>query len=186
MKKLSIVLAALLMATSACQAESWNFMFNKDKIEQEVEAETKAPENNLKAHIQAIYDDVRKNYPAGHSEPPKKVVDLNATYCSSDWNRMVESVVEKDKKNKEEVGFFDADYWIMGQDWGDLTPVNIQVTMQGQNRASVSFEMDPMGGGMKLVQLEMVMERGAWRIDNFIDRKNGLDWKENMREYLGR
>ena len=99
---------------------------------------------------------------------------------------MVESVVEKDKKNKEEVGFFDADYWIMGQDWGDLTPVNIQVTMQGQNRASVSFEMDPMGGGMKLVQLEMVMERGAWRIDNFIDRKNGLDWKENMREYLGR
>lgn len=184
MKKIGITIMGLLMAVSYCQAEPWNFMFQKDKIEAAVDAESQKPETELIGHIQAIYADVRRNYPADHSAPPKHAIDLDDSYCSTDWNRMVESVIEKDAKNKKGIGFFDADYWIMGQDWGDLTPVNIQVTMQDDSHAVVTFEMDDTGSGMKQVQLDMVNEQGQWRIDNFIDRKNDLDWKQNMREYL--
>ena len=184
MKKIGIAVVGLMLMTASSQALSWNFGFNKDKIEAVAEAESHQSENVLKSHIQAVYEDVRRNYPPDHSEPPKKIVNLDERYCSLEWNRLVASVKEKDAAKKAEIGFFEADYWIMGQDWGDLTPVNIQVTMQGDNRAVVTFEMDGMGGGMKQVQLDMVNEQGGWRIDNFIDRKVGLDWKQSMREYL--
>ena len=186
MKKLGIAtILGFMLAASSSQAVAWNFGFNKDKIEAAVEAESQKPETELKTHIQAIYADVRRNYPAEPGSPPKNEVDLDALYCSTDWNRMVESVLEKDRKDKVEFGFFDADYWVMGQDWGALTPQNIQVTMQDDSHAVVMFEMDKKGDSKKQVQLDMVYERGDWRIDNFRAPESGLvDWKGNMREYL--
>lgn len=184
MKKLGIALIGLVMAASSCQAASWNFLFNKDKAEIVEQEKSQQPITDLKGHIQAIYADVRRNYPADHSGPPKNDVDLDVLYCSTDWNRTVESIKEKDAQKRNEMGFFEADYWIMGQDWGDLTPQDIQVTMQDDSHAVITFEMDKMGGSVKKVQLNMVYEQGSWRIDNFIDRAYGLDWKQSMREYL--
>ena len=185
MKKLGITVIGLLLMASSPQAAAWNFGFNKDKVEAAVESESQKPETELKAHIEAIYADARRNYPPDPGSPPKNEVNLDERYCSQDWNRMVESVLEKDRKDKVEFGFFDADYWVMGQDWGDLTPQNIQVTVQDDSHATVTFEMDGTGSDMKQVQLDMVYEQGSWRIDNFIDRKHSLDWKQSMREYLG-
>ncbi len=183
MKKIGIAIIGLLMAASSCQAAPWDFLFKDDKAET-AQKENQQSEAYIRNRVQTIYADVRRNYPPDHGEPPRNAVDLDDSYCSTDWNRMVESVKEKDAKNKGEIGFFDADYWIMGQDWSDLTPVNIQVMIRDGSHAVVTFEMDRMGGDIKQVQLDMVYERGGWRIDNFIDRKNDLDWKQNMREYL--
>ena len=184
MKKFGITLIGLVIAASSCQAAPWDFLFNKNKAEVIEQEKSQQPTTDLKGHIQAIYADVRRNYPADHGGSHKNDVDLDALYCSADWNRTVESIKEKDAKKHNEMGFFDADYWIMGQDWGDLTPQNIQVTMQDVSHAVVTFEMDCTGSDMKQVQLDMVYEQGSWRIDNFIDRKHGLDWKQSMREYL--
>ncbi len=87
---------------------------------------------------------------------------------------------------KFEFGFFDADYWVMGQDWGDLALQNIQVRIRDDSHATVTFEMDHLNDNPKQVRLDMIYEGGNWRIDNFIDRKHDLDWKKSMHEYVGK
>lgn len=187
MKRIGIALFGLmLVAASSCQAAPWDFLLKNGKTDTAVEqTENQHAEVYIKDRVQAIYADVRKNYPADHGNPPKNAVDLDKVYCSGDWNRLFQLVNKKDANLSVEVSFWYANYWVMGQDWGDLIPQNIKVTMQNDSHATVTFEMNKMGDSKKQVQLDMVYERGDWRIDNFIVPEIGLvDWKGNMREYL--
>ena len=186
MKKLNLIAFSLLIAVSLAYAGPTGQLPTSNQAVV-ASQENLSPEVAITQRIQAIYTDVRRNYPSEPGAPIKQVVDLDKCYCSADWNKTVQQVLDKDAKDNEEYGFFyDApDYWPMGQDWGDLTPQNIQVSLKDKTHAVVVFEMDKTADSVKHVQLEMVYEEGTWRIDNFIDRKNGLDWKQAMREYLG-
>ncbi len=188
MKRTGTVLFSLmLVAASSCQAAPWDFLFKNGKADTAVEqAENRHSEAYIKNRVQAVYSDIRKNYPADHGSPPQNAVDLDKAYCSEDWNRMFQLVHKKDAKASVEVSFWYANYyWAVGQDWNALIPQDIQVTLQGDNHATVTFKMGGMDNGMKQVQLAMVYEQGGWRIDNFMAPESGLvDWKGNMREYL--
>ena len=98
------------------------------------------------------------------------------------------NVIEKDKDLVEEIGFFDADYWVMGQDFDeenlhatdfvleklllDDTPWRAVVTLKLQNY------------GTKPVRVDLVMEDGVWKVDDLTDLSYDLDWKKSMKEYL--
>ena len=109
---------------------------------------------------------------------------FEAAFCSADWNEWLKRVTEYDKANSQGmVGFFEADYWIMGQDWDDLSVSDIQVAEMTDSTATVAFNLHNCGS-VTAVRLPMVNEGNEWRIDNFIDVTNGVDWKANMKEYL--
>ena len=106
-------------------------------------------------------------------------------FCTRDWNNWLEQVANHDANHVQdgEMGFFDADYWIMGQDWGDLAVSDVHVITMTDSVATVEFNLHNLAV-VTAVRLELSHERGAWLIDNFIDMTHGLDWKASMKEYL--
>lgn len=106
-------------------------------------------------------------------------------FCTRDWNDLVTQVTSFDATNVPDgqMGFFDADYWIMGQDWGDLKVSDVQVKAMTDTTATVELNLHNLGSATT-VRLEMLQERDDWRIDNFIDLTHDIDWKANMKEYL--
>ena len=80
-------------------------------------------------------------------------------------------------------GFFDADYWIMGQDWHNLSISDVEVLATTPNEAAVQFQLHNLDT-VKPVALKLVNEDGVWKIDNFTDVNNDLDWKQSMQQYV--
>ena len=110
--------------------------------------------------------------------------NLDSLYCSQDWNEWVGRVNEFDKQHNDGmVGFFDADYWIMGQDWQDLGVSDVAVTAMTDSTATVALNLHNCGS-VTPVRLEMVKEADEWRIDDFISNEPAIDWKASMKEYL--
>ena len=126
-----------------------------------------------------------------------KRVDVNAVateeatpsadslFTTRDWKDMVAAVGKKDaqKTYDDGMGFFEADYWIMGQDWQDLSVSDIQVVTMTDSTATVTLNLHNCGS-VTAVRLDMKLEDGKWKIDNFIDASNDYDWKARMKEYL--
>ena len=105
-------------------------------------------------------------------------------FCTSDWNDWVSRVNTFDAEHNDGMmGFFEADYWIMGQDWGDLSVSDVNVASMTDSTATVELKLHNLGSEIP-VRLNMALENGAWKIDNFIDAANHVDWKANMKEYL--
>ena len=132
--------------------------------------------------VNAIYAAVAEAYPEINDITPSNDV-LDDAYCSSEWKTIVGMVNSKSAENMGRESFFDADYWIMGQDWGKITISDVQVSVKDQAHANALFTLHNLGNHTK-VQLEMVFERGEWLIDNFIDQSKNVDWKKNMLKYL--
>jgi hypothetical protein len=129
----------------------------------------------------AIYDAVATAYPEIRDLTPS-TDSLDVAFCSNQWQTLVAMVNAKDAEEMGVDRFFDADYWIMGQDWGKITVSDIKVSLKDDGHANVDLILHNLSD-IK-VKLEMVFERGEWLIDNFIDQTNGADWKKNMTKYL--
>ena len=129
----------------------------------------------------AIYDAVAKAYPDVRDITPSND-SLDLAYCSNQWQPLVAMVSAKDAEEMGVDHFFDADYWVMGQDWGKISVSDIKVNIQDNGHADVDLILHNLSDTK--LKLEMVFERGEWLIDNFIDQTNGVDWKKNMTKYL--
>ncbi len=128
--------------------------------------------------VQEVYEAVSKAYT---SEDWKTATSkLDEEFCSKDWNATVKAVIAKDKTNND-IPYFEADYWIMGQDWSedihatdfklkninlDEKPWHATVTLNLHN-----FNIIP-------VEVGLVYEDSAWKVDEL------NDWKEGMKDYL--
>jgi hypothetical protein len=111
--------------------------------------------------------------------------ELRRRYCSEDWNKTEGKVREfDDKYNQGMVGFFDYDYWIQAQDCDNIHISGLAVESRKGNRATVSFLLHNFDSATPM-KLELVKEKGEWKIDNFIS--SGYyphDLKAEMKEYL--
>ena len=94
-------------------------------------------------------------------------------YCSQAWNNTVAAVLAKDEN------FFDADYWVMGQDWDNVGIKDVKVSKVSDTVRTATLNLINFGASHP-VSLTLVYERGNWFIDNFVDGQGGLNWKENM------
>ena len=130
-----------------------------------------------------IYEQVFGYY--DHSQgSPSISGKTDSMYCSHNWNLWLNRVHTADAKIEDgTIGFFDADYWIMGQDWQDLSVSDVHVVTMTDSTAMTELKLHNCGS-VTDVRLEMVQENGEWKIDNFIDATHGLDWKTSMQEYL--
>lgn len=108
--------------------------------------------------------------------------NTDSLYCSADWNRQIARVDSLNQLNGS-IDILDVDHWIMGQDWGELSVSNIKVFLLKGDSAAVEFQLHNLGNMINVV-LDMVHEDGEWKIDNFTDITNGMDWKATMKRYL--
>lgn len=134
-------------------------------------------ESDIVNRVNEIYGKVAEVY---ESQPDRGMLD--SLYCSNDWKTLVKIVEDTDIEGNE-LGFFDADYWVMGQDWQDLSVDSVVVEQLAEREALASLNLHNCGQ-ITRVRLQMVNENEAWKIDNFIDVTNGLDWKANMNDYV--
>ncbi|MBR0181387.1 MAG: DUF3828 domain-containing protein [Prevotella sp.] len=136
----------------------------------------------IMARVNAIYEAVAAAYPEVHDISPSND-QLDDAYCSSEWNTLVQMVNSKDAETMGREGFFDSDYWIMGQDWGKITISDVKVDVKDNEHANASFILHNLGSQTK-VTIELIFERGEWFIGNFIDETNKVNWKESMTKHL--
>lgn len=110
--------------------------------------------------------------------------ELAKYYCSSDWNKTVQAINEFDAKNLENIGFFDFDYWIMAQDYDNISISDIVVIDLNNAAPFVMFNLHNLGSEL-LMKLDIVKENGDWKIDNFNSLgAETLDLKSEMVKYL--
>ena len=171
MKKL-LFCAILTLLIAACSS---------DKTDKHSEA-------YLMERVTAIYDDVLGTYNENNTANGLAVIEqrnFEKDYCSNDFNKVLKEVEEYDKEHAEDdLGYYESDYWIQGQDWGDLSMKIESIKDLTDNSAKVRVIITNLGTE-ELVELPMVFERGDWYIDNFITfGEYGYDEKLGMKEYI--
>lgn len=172
MKKLLLIAIVALIGLAACTTS------HQKNVKEDVALDTAS----VLQRVEEIY---AKVFDAYNNNPitaiPHK--DLDTLYCSRDWNQTMHDVIEHDTKLSGQMGFFEADYWIMGQDWQDLAISDVRVFAMSDSTATVDLNLHNCGH-VKPVRLEMAREAGVWKIDDFIDVNATFDWKAGMKQYL--
>ncbi len=112
-------------------------------------------------------------------------IDLNEAFCSTDWNRLINEINKNDEqKHNGEVGFFDCDYWLQAQDYGNVSISDIDVDFASADNATVNFVLHNLGTETPM-QLAFINENGKWVVDNIIKKgENAVNMKQEMKEYL--
>lgn len=110
---------------------------------------------------------------------------LDETYCSDEWQDIVEDVENNDLRNHQgEVGFFDWNYWTQAQDSGNMSVSNLKVAELTVDSATVEMILHNLGTKTPM-QLRLIFEDGEWVIDDFINKSGDIfDWKKEMLKYL--
>jgi len=169
--KVSMVLALVLMCTSFCQTK----------------ADNRHHAEYLTQRVESIYKDVAEVYNKCNendelSLEPLSKANFEKKYCSDNWNAMLAKVSAIDAALPEgEMGFFDADYWIDGQDFSNVSASDVKVVKIDGDNATVTFTLHNCGG-TNTITLTMVFERDDWFIDDF--NNGSFSWLQNMKEYV--
>ena len=174
MRKLLYIL--VIVALSACSTS-----INADKGDGSAAIDTAV----LVQRVTDIYEVALWQYNDMDAHGSAEIwIYVDSLFCTADWNSWVRRVTDFDmKENSGTVGFFEADYWIMGQDWNELSISDMKVTAMTDSTATVELNLHNCGS-VTPVRLEMKHEEGEWKIDNFIDLGHDFDWKARMKEYL--
>ena len=190
MMKKYIFLLVVAFAMCGCHGQA----VNNDKVTADAVVNQEADADAVAKRVQEIYQAVFKEY---NLEDSLRNLDqleglgayehrgeFNRNYCSHEWNRLSRLINEIDSLyHSDEMGFWDADYWIMGQDWHNLSISDVEVLSVTPTEASVQFQLHNFDSS-KPIGLHMVLEDGMWKIDNFLDLENDVDWKKSMKEYV--
>ena len=131
--------------------------------------------------------------------PYSAIASLDVKYCSDDWNNTLRAVQKKVEKT--DGIFFEADYWIEAQDFGDTKfrqILDVKPQKDGSYLVSLDFRLfegDPQyntSDTYQTIHVKLVKERGNWYIDDFLtddsEEQNGegsvTSWKQEMLDYL--
>lgn len=191
MMKHFVLLLTLALVIGGCR--------NQSQDSEKVAAETTVANQEsdaevVKQRVQEIYSEVFKEYNLEDSlRNLDQLEGLGAyarsgefcrNYCSQEWNGLVSQIAEIDSMYHDgELGFWEADYWIMGQDWHQLSISDVEVLSVTPSQAAVNLNLHNLDN-VKPVVLLLVKENDTWKIDDFKDVNNDLDWKRSMQEYV--
>ena len=135
--------------------------------------------------VQEVYEAVSQAY--GSEDWQTQSNELDKEFCSKDWNATVKAVIEKDNQNPDEMGFFDADYWVMGQDFSKkiyATDLNLEKLLMDDTPWEAAVTLKLHNFSEIPVRVNLIYEGGEWKVDDLTDLSNDLDWKKSMKEYL--
>ena len=145
----------------------------------------------LRTRVENIYRDVCDTYNKANQMPLGEGMEMigrrnfDREYCSAAWNKVRNQVTEKDSRLEGEMGFFDFDYWIMGQDFQDVSATDVKVQQINGDKATVTLTLHNCGNATPLT-LAMVYERDNWFIDDFLTPGEGStdSLRDDMNAYL--
>jgi len=178
-----LLAATIVMAITACKQNESHPLTNEPNVVQGVETSTPISEKKTPAYLEqrvtSIYSKVFEEYnKTREMEEIGNIPDLDSLYCSKDWNNWVQKVNEYDSENNpDNIGFFEADYWVMGQDFDNLEVSDVKTISMNDKIAVVELNVHNMDD-INRVRLDMVFEGDEWMIDDF------SDWKKQMKEYV--
>lgn len=135
--------------------------------------------------VQEVYEAVGQAYSSEDWQTQSN--ELDKKFCSKDWNATVKAVIEKDNQNPDEMGFFDADYWVMGQDFSKkiyATDLNLEKLLMDDTPWEAAVTLKLHNFSEIPVRVNLIYEGGEWKVDDLTDLSNDLDWKKSMKEYL--
>ena len=135
--------------------------------------------------VQEVYEAVGQAYSSEDWQTQSN--ELDKKFCSKDWNATVKAVIEKDNQNPDEIGFFDADYWVMGQDFSKkiyATDLNLEKLLMDDTPWEAAVTLKLHNFSEIPVRVNLIYEGGEWKVDDLTDLSNDLDWKKSMKEYL--
>ena len=135
--------------------------------------------------VQEVYEAVGQAYSSEDWQTQSN--ELDKKYCSKDWNATVKAVIEKDNQTPDEMGFFDADYWVMGQDFSKkiyATDLNLEKLLMDDTPWEAAVTLKLHNFSEIPVRVNLIYEGGEWKVDDLTDLSNDLDWKKSMKEYL--
>lgn len=190
MMKQFVLLMALALVIGGCSNQSQE---SKQETAEAVETQVSDVEA-VKQRVEEIYGEVFKEYNREDSlrnldqlEGPGAYArrgEFCKNYCSQEWNDLVSQIADIDSMyHSDELGFWEADYWIMGQDWHQLSISDVEVLSVTPAQAAVEFKLHNLGNANPVIVL-LVKENGIWKIDDFKDMGSNLDWKHSMQEYV--
>lgn len=177
MKELAISFIIALAALAACTPRGTTGP-NSQQDTTTTSQDTVAVVQRVEEIYQSVFDVYQK---ATNLSFPNE--GLDSLYCSSDWLNTLSAVIYHDLQLPDSMGYWEADYWIMGQDWQDLSVSDVHVVSMTSSTATVELKLHNCGND-KVVRLEMTREYEGWKIDNFIDVSANCDWKADMKQYL--
>ncbi|MBR5685149.1 MAG: DUF3828 domain-containing protein [Muribaculaceae bacterium] len=191
MKKLLFCFFALILALGSCQAKSSKDAVVPDKTVANIGSES----DELVNRVRDIYATVFSGYLRADSlrnigqyevfPTPESLDALNAKFLTPELNGLFRQVNEIDSKyHSDEIGFFDADYWIMGQDWdSNLHVSDVKVQEINGDEAWVRLLVHNFDNATPLL-LQMHRCDGIWLIDSFVDPDGFFDMKMDLQEYI--
>ena len=191
MKKVLFLCIAITMLLGACQSRQGGEATAGNETTVAGQLQATEVENQVKRIYSEVFkpylieDSLRKLGKPAEMAPGAHFPHNYRQYCSRGLTDLMRQVNVIDSLHHPgEVGFLDADYWIMAQDFGsDLAVSDVKtVTMSGKE-AVVQLMLHNLGT-TKPVSLKMLNEGGDWKIDNFINEEIQFDLKKAAKEYL--
>lgn len=179
----NLLILSLVLALFGCSQSSNN------GGQQSTAADTTAVADNqeqtAEARLQAIYDDVFGWYAKAEKDPSvmQKMPDFDDQYTSAGYKDALRKVkaVDKQAEANGEIGFFDSDHWIQGQDFQDLKMTVAGIVAEGKDKCKADVDITNCGATKRIVVV-LVKEQGQWMIDDFV--ADGQSEKAQMLDYV--
>ncbi len=134
--------------------------------------------------LQTIYADVFKWYAKAEKDISvlKNMPDFDAKYMSAEYKELKRKTKTFDDKHatQGEVGCFDYDHWICGQDFQNLSMKIVKMVVDS-GKCSADIEITNCGT-KNSVTVDLVWENGEWKIDDFYI--SDISEKTRMKQYI--
>lgn len=179
----NLLILSLALALFGCSQTSNNG--GQQSTAADTTAVADSQEQNAEVRLQAIYADVFGWYVKAEKDPSvlQKMPDFDSRYMSAGYKEALREVKAADKEAEAngEIGFFDADHWIQGQDFQDLKMTVAGIVTDGNDRCKADVDITNCGT-TKRIAVVLVNEQGQWMIDDFV--ADGQSEKAQMLDYV--
>lgn len=132
--------------------------------------------------VKEIYDDVCRRYNRPNQMSPNRF-DIERRFCSKAWQAESEEVRQIDKRHHGDLGLWDYDFWIQGQDWENVSYHGVKVVRAEDRTAYVRLVVHNMNDDAQ-IGLRLVKERGNWFIDDLTDENHPQGIRARQAEYI--
>lgn len=168
----------LVEATPETDAEPLNDSLN-------LEVKLRIESEQVKERVQNIFRIVKAEAQSTGWTIHGELLDM--CYCTESWNRLLLAVHRKEEEESIST-FFDIDYWCMTREPSLVTFDQFVVTsldLGPRMTASVAYTVCT-NDTYTPAEVDLVFEKGQWRIDNFHNYRYMINLKHSMRQFLSR
>lgn len=138
----------------------------------------------VKARVKEIYDYICKIY-NDSDEGRQGLDDIEQRFCSESWKKEADIIKYIDAQKQGEIGLWNYDFWIQGQDWEKITYKDIKIT-DVINKNVVRVELTLHNMRDHRIGLVLVKEHNNWFIDDLIDASNPDGIRKRQVEYIAK